>query len=206
MCNCSLLLFVLQGSSGQYIRATLPYIRTEIPIIIVFRALGFVADKDILEHICYDFNDTQMMELLRPSLEEAFVIQNQQVLLVLIRCFWFFQLTCPSFFISLMMGYLDSVYCCWMLFFSLSSFLILLGCSWLHREERGYSWCYKGKEDKVCVLRLPKHLAASDFLKHVNKCSQSIFCRYAKEILQKEMLPHVGIGEYCETKKAYYFG
>lgn len=68
-----------QGSSGQYIRATLPYIRTEIPIIIVFRALGFVADKDILEHICYDFSDTQMMELLRPSLEEAFVIQNQQV-------------------------------------------------------------------------------------------------------------------------------
>lgn len=70
---------LFQGSSGQYIRATLPYIRTEIPIIIVFRALGFVADKDILEHICYDFSDTQMMELLRPSLEEAFVIQNQQV-------------------------------------------------------------------------------------------------------------------------------
>jgi len=46
---------------------------------VVFRALGFVADKDILEHICYDFNDTAMMELLRPSLEEAFVIQNQQV-------------------------------------------------------------------------------------------------------------------------------
>lgn len=75
----SLCLLFLQGSSGQYIRATLPYIRTEIPIIIVFRALGFVADKDILEHICYDFSDTQMMELLRPSLEEAFVIQNQQV-------------------------------------------------------------------------------------------------------------------------------
>ena len=69
----------MQGSSGQYIRCTLPYIKAEIPIIIVFRALGFVADKDILEHICYDFADTQMMELLRPSLEEAFVIQNQLV-------------------------------------------------------------------------------------------------------------------------------
>jgi DNA-directed RNA polymerase II subunit RPB2 len=75
---------ILQGSSGQYIRATLPYIRADIPIIIVFRALGFVADKDILEHICYDFSDTQMMELLRPSLEEAFVIQNQQVLIQLL--------------------------------------------------------------------------------------------------------------------------
>ncbi|KAF6134306.1 hypothetical protein GIB67_035667 [Kingdonia uniflora] len=30
--------------------------------------------------------------------------------------------------------------------------------------------------------------------------------KYAKEILQREMLPHVGVGEYCETKKAYYFG
>lgn len=74
---------LMQGSSGQYIRATLPYIRTEIPIIIVFRALGFVADKDVLERICYDFKDVQMMELLRPSLEEAFVIQNQQVLVVI---------------------------------------------------------------------------------------------------------------------------
>ena len=46
--------------------------------------MGFVADKDILEHICYDFSDTQMMELLRPSLEEAFVIQNQQVILLLL--------------------------------------------------------------------------------------------------------------------------
>lgn len=30
--------------------------------------------------------------------------------------------------------------------------------------------------------------------------------QYAKEILQKEMLPHVGINEFCETKKAFYFG
>ena len=39
------------------IRVTLPYIRTEIPLLVVFRALGFVADKDILEHIVYDFGD-----------------------------------------------------------------------------------------------------------------------------------------------------
>lgn len=71
--------FYVQGSSGQYIRATLPYIRTEIPIIIVFRALGFVADEYILQSICYDFADTQMMELLRPSLEEASAIRDQEV-------------------------------------------------------------------------------------------------------------------------------
>lgn len=45
----------------------------------MFRALGFTADKDILEHICYDFNDPAMMELLRPSLEEAAAINDQEV-------------------------------------------------------------------------------------------------------------------------------
>ncbi|KAJ9136171.1 hypothetical protein P3X46_033274 [Hevea brasiliensis] len=89
-------------------------------------ALAFVADKDILEHICYDFSDIQMMELLQPSLEEAFVIQNQQVALD-----------------------------------------------------------YVGKRGAVTREKRIK---------------------YAKEILQKEMLPHVGVGEYCETQKAYYFG
>ncbi|KAI3991626.1 hypothetical protein MKX01_004902 [Papaver californicum] len=117
------------GSSGQCIRATLPYIRSDIPIVIVFRALGFVADRDMLEHICYNFEDNEMMNLLRPSLEEAFVIQNQQVALDFIG-------------------------------------------------RRGST---------VGATR-----------------SQRI--QYAKEILEKEMLPHVGVGEYCETKKAYYFG
>ncbi|XP_042502979.1 DNA-directed RNA polymerase II subunit RPB2-like isoform X2 [Macadamia integrifolia] len=117
------------GSSGQYIRATLPCIRKEIPIIIVFRALGFVADKDILKLICYDFSDTKMMELLLPSLEEAFVIQNQQVALD-----------------------------------------------------------YIGKRGTEVGVTRKKRI------------------KYAKDILQKEMLPHVSVQEYCETKKAYYFG
>ncbi|CAH1448500.1 unnamed protein product [Lactuca virosa] len=117
------------GSSGQYICATLPYTRVDIPIIIVFRALGFVADKDILEYICYDFADTQMMELLRPSLEEAFVIQNQEVALE-----------------------------------------------------------YIGKRGVRAGVTREKRI------------------KFAGDILQKEMLPHVGVGEYCETKKAYYFG
>jgi DNA-directed RNA polymerase II subunit RPB2 len=43
----------------------LPYIKQEIPIMIVFRALGFVADRDILEHIIYDFDDPELMEMVR---------------------------------------------------------------------------------------------------------------------------------------------
>ena len=30
--------------------------------------------------------------------------------------------------------------------------------------------------------------------------------KYAREILQKEVLPHVGISNFCETKKAYFLG
>lgn len=97
--------------------------------MIVFRALGFVADREILEHIVYDFRDQRMMELLKPSLEEAFVIQDQNVALDFI-----------------------------------------------------------GKRGTQIGVTRDKRV------------------RYAKEVLQKEMLPHVGITEMCDTKKAYFFG
>ena len=39
------------------------------------------ADRDILEHIVYDYNDTEMMEALRPSIEEAQPVQSQELAL-----------------------------------------------------------------------------------------------------------------------------
>ena len=38
-----------------------------------------VADREILEHIVCDFSDPVLMEMVRPSLEEAFVIQTRAV-------------------------------------------------------------------------------------------------------------------------------
>lgn len=70
-----------KDNMGQVIRARIPYIKKDIPIVILFRALGFVADRDILDHILFDYNDISILELLRPSLEEAFVIQTQDVAL-----------------------------------------------------------------------------------------------------------------------------
>lgn len=55
--------------------------KSDVPIIIVFRALGIVSDRNILEHICYDFNDAAMLEMLKPCIEEAFVIQDRDVAL-----------------------------------------------------------------------------------------------------------------------------
>ena len=129
--SCMARLMHSAGAKGQpgVIRVTLPYIRTEIPLLVVFRALGFVADKDILEHVVYDFGDHEMMDLLRPSIEEAEVIQSQQVALDFI-----------------------------------------------------------GKRGSAVGVSREKRI------------------QYAREILQKELLPHVGVDEDCETKKAYYLG
>ena len=55
----------VKGVNGQCIHCTVPYIRTEIPVVIIFRALGFVADRDVLEHIVCDFSDPQLMEKVR---------------------------------------------------------------------------------------------------------------------------------------------
>jgi len=114
---------------GQRIVATLPYVKQEIPIMIIFRALGFVSDRDILEHIIYDFDDQELMEMLKPSLDEAFVVQEQEVAL---------------------------------------NFIGVRGAR----------------------AGVPKN-------KRI---------KYAKDILKKEMLPHVGIGDFFETKKAYFLG
>ena len=53
--------------TGGQIRAQLPYIRADVPVVLVFRALGYTNDKAILEHIVYDFSDTDMMEKFRYS-------------------------------------------------------------------------------------------------------------------------------------------
>lgn len=114
---------------GYILRALLPHAKVDIPIVIVFRALGFVSDKEILEHICYDFSDSEMLGMLRPSIEEAFVIQDQ-----------------------------------------------------------GVALDYIGKR-----------VAPAGFSKEKR-------IKFAKDMFQKEFLPHVGTKEFCETKKAYLFG
>jgi DNA-directed RNA polymerase II subunit RPB2 len=117
------------ATTGGLIYATIPYTKSDIPIVILFRALGNVADKDIIEHIIYDFEDRQLMEMLRPSLEEAVVVQSQTVALD-----------------------------------------------------------YIGKRGNTIGATQNKRI------------------NFAEEILQKEMLPHVGIGEFCYDRKAYFLG
>ncbi|KAK9353950.1 hypothetical protein V1523DRAFT_409704 [Lipomyces doorenjongii] len=114
---------------GSTIKATLPYIRNDIPIVIVFRALGVVPDGDILEHICYDQTDWQMLEMLKPCIEEAFVIQDREVALDFI-----------------------------------------------------------GRRGTAMGINKEKRL------------------RYARDIMQRELLPHITQSEGYETRKAFFLG
>lgn len=119
-----------RGGFGQTIQATIPYIKKEVAIAIVFRALGIISDEDILNAVCYDRADTQMMEMLRPCIEEAFAIQEREVALDYIA-------------------------------------------------KRGNSGHTISKAQRM---------------------------KNAKDILQKELLPHISQSEGCETRKAFFLG
>ncbi|KAI4840383.1 DNA-directed RNA polymerase II subunit RPB2 [Plasmodium brasilianum] len=117
------------SKAGGQLVATLPYIRTEISVGILFRALGCTSDRDILQRIVYDFNDKLMINTLRETLEECIDYPTQDI------CLDFIGKRGPT-----------------------------VGAS---REKR--------------IL-------------------------YAKELLRKEVLPHMGTGPGVESKKSYFIG
>lgn len=65
----------------QVLVCSIPYVHEEIPLVVLFRALGSISDKDILELICYALHDNQMIELLKPSIEEAAPINDVDIAL-----------------------------------------------------------------------------------------------------------------------------
>jgi DNA-directed RNA polymerase II subunit RPB2 len=63
---------------GGQVRTVIPYVRQDIPVVITFKALGFQNDKQVLSHVVYDFQDNEMVEAFRPSLEEARTITTTE--------------------------------------------------------------------------------------------------------------------------------
>jgi DNA-directed RNA polymerase II subunit RPB2 len=65
---------------NNHLRIMLPHMKTEIPIFILFRALGCETDKEIVYHII-DNNkssvDENILKILRLSIEEAFDIKTE---------------------------------------------------------------------------------------------------------------------------------
>jgi len=69
---------------GNILTAQIPYVTEEIPVVILFRALGIEPDGHVIEFICYHFNDRQMIENLKPSLEEASPVETKDEALLYI--------------------------------------------------------------------------------------------------------------------------
>lgn len=60
--------------SPRVIRASLPFCKQDIPVVVVYRALGFISDKEIIDHIS---DDQEIQYFMIQSIEEGAVIQDQ---------------------------------------------------------------------------------------------------------------------------------
>ena len=76
----SLKLSSKQTQFGYYIRASIHHIRIDIPVFILFRALGFESDKDIVKLCVYDLDDPNnkiLIDNLKGSIEDSNTILNR---------------------------------------------------------------------------------------------------------------------------------
>ncbi|KAF7692250.1 DNA-directed RNA polymerase II subunit RPB2 [Cucumispora dikerogammari] len=119
-------------NTENVLRCTLPLCRNDIPVFILFRALGFISDWEITKLILFLMDETtdkstSLVELLKPSIEESQSISDQNTAL----------------------------------------------------DYIGRRCCLPG-------MGIAKRI------------------EYARQIIKKEVLPHLGIHEIDETKKAFF--
>lgn len=68
-----------EGEADQYLRINFPYLSKDIPLMITFRALGIVTEKEIMEMIlgCPESEaNPEMIQLITPSMEETFSVET----------------------------------------------------------------------------------------------------------------------------------
>ena len=66
--------------AGNIIKISMPYLRQDISLCIMFRALGILSDKEIIEYVVLDINDEMnkdIIQILNYSLDEASNILDQ---------------------------------------------------------------------------------------------------------------------------------
>lgn len=68
----------IKAGDGTIVSTVTTSIKSDLPIVAVFRALGLETEQDIVEHVCYDVDDTAMVDMLRPSLIEGFELPTRQ--------------------------------------------------------------------------------------------------------------------------------
>ena len=70
---------------GRTIRVKYNNIISDLPMFILFRALGVTSDREIVRLVVYDMEDTEMIEMLKPSLEEGLMATDQEAALQYIQ-------------------------------------------------------------------------------------------------------------------------
>ena len=73
-----------ETSTGRVIKVKIQKFKQDVPLCVLFRALGIDTDKSILEHIVYDVTDpanTELMDILKPSIDEALPFQDRNIAL-----------------------------------------------------------------------------------------------------------------------------
>ncbi|CAL5226313.1 g9159 [Coccomyxa viridis] len=70
---------------GRTIRVKYNNIISDLPMFILFRALGVDSDREIVRLVVYDMEDTEMIEMLKPSLEEGLMAIDQPAALQYIQ-------------------------------------------------------------------------------------------------------------------------
>jgi hypothetical protein len=178
-----------KGGAGQCIRATLPYIRSDVPIIIIFRALGFVVrpqDHD---------------QLLAPVLVKVDALQSGSLHgggEVIALCD---ELAVESDRQRRLPPPLHGI--------RVSPFVVRFQADkdileHIVHDFRDTAMMEALRPSIEEALPINSQDLALDF---IGKRGSSVGVtrakrlEYARDILQKEMLPHVGIAPGCETKK-----
>lgn len=73
-----------QTQFGYFIRVNIHHIRVDIPLMIIFRALGVESDKDIMQYCVFDINDPcngVLLENLKGSVEDGNNVLNKEMAL-----------------------------------------------------------------------------------------------------------------------------
>lgn len=78
--NVSIKLTSKDGQYGRTLKVNIPHIRVDVPLFVLFKALGVITDKDIFEKILLDLkseDNYEMVNWLKPSALDASFIRTQ---------------------------------------------------------------------------------------------------------------------------------
>jgi DNA-directed RNA polymerase II subunit RPB2 len=81
--------FAIMKDTGA-IKVMLPFVRTPVPLFVLFRALGIQTDKDIVQSIFPDLESAEakmLMDLLEPSVKDAFPFLTKYSAIQFIKVF-----------------------------------------------------------------------------------------------------------------------